>query len=340
VPLSMRYVLSAIIVAIILAVGFYFYFPLESSEENIPDTASEQATEKANIDSAAISDAPEITYILPEFDIARLDEDNNLLIAGTGEKNVTIKLFANGQFFGEVLSDSNGKWVFVSDDRLDAGSYKITLSQILPDGTIIDGLQNILITVNDDGGAGDNLIVLQDPNILGSKILQEKKPIKKEPIQEYMLRLQTVDYDENGRSIFQGTASGGDLTDASVRLFIQDVFLGETSIGDDGMWKIIPKDNIDPGTHQLTIILYKNGDEVKTITLPFTREDIQNNTALKQAIEKSETRIVVQPGNSLWRIARRELGSGFLYTVIYKQNKNIIKNPDLIYPGQILMLQK
>ncbi len=45
--------------------------------------------------------------------------------------------------------------------------------------------------------------------------------------------------------------------------------------------------------------------------------------------------MIVQPGNSLWRIARRLYGDGFQYVQIYEANREQIRNPDLIYPGQI-----
>jgi len=48
--------------------------------------------------------------------------------------------------------------------------------------------------------------------------------------------------------------------------------------------------------------------------------------------------VVVRPGNSLWRIARRSYGSGFKYTVIYNANRNQIKNQNLIFPGQVFQL--
>ena len=48
--------------------------------------------------------------------------------------------------------------------------------------------------------------------------------------------------------------------------------------------------------------------------------------------------LVVQPGNSLWRISRKTWGGGMLYTEIYKRNIKIINNPDLIYPGQVLTI--
>ena len=50
--------------------------------------------------------------------------------------------------------------------------------------------------------------------------------------------------------------------------------------------------------------------------------------------------MVVQPGASLWRIARSNYGKGTRFTVIYQANKEQIRDPDLIYPGQIFTLPK
>ena len=45
--------------------------------------------------------------------------------------------------------------------------------------------------------------------------------------------------------------------------------------------------------------------------------------------------VVIQPGNNLWRISRVIYGRGVEYTVIYQANREQIRDPDLIYPGQI-----
>ncbi|WP_372740836.1 peptidoglycan-binding protein LysM [Neptunomonas sp.] len=42
----------------------------------------------------------------------------------------------------------------------------------------------------------------------------------------------------------------------------------------------------------------------------------------------------IQPGDSLWAIAQKHLGNGNDYTKIFEANKEVIKDPDLIYPGQ------
>src|SRR5690606_36102343 len=48
-------------------------------------------------------------------------------------------------------------------------------------------------------------------------------------------------------------------------------------------------------------------------------------------------RIVVQPGNNLWRISRVIYGKGVRYTIIYSANADQIRDPNLIYPGQIFV---
>lgn len=46
----------------------------------------------------------------------------------------------------------------------------------------------------------------------------------------------------------------------------------------------------------------------------------------------------VKSGDCLWNIAKKELGNGSRYIEIYNLNKDKIKNPNLIYPGQVLTL--
>jgi nucleoid-associated protein YgaU len=47
---------------------------------------------------------------------------------------------------------------------------------------------------------------------------------------------------------------------------------------------------------------------------------------------------VVSRGDSLWRISRATYGAGMGYAVVYKANRDQIRNPNRIYPGQIFVL--
>lgn len=48
--------------------------------------------------------------------------------------------------------------------------------------------------------------------------------------------------------------------------------------------------------------------------------------------------VTVQPGFTLWGIAEQSFGDGVLYVQVFEANKDKIRDPDLIYPGQVFTL--
>jgi len=46
----------------------------------------------------------------------------------------------------------------------------------------------------------------------------------------------------------------------------------------------------------------------------------------------------VQPGDSLWKIAKHHYGDGSLYMEIFKANQDILSDPDKIQVGQRLRI--
>lgn len=63
------------------------------------------------------------------------------------------------------------------------------------------------------------------------------------------------------------------------------------------------------------------------------QRDTSNSPAPKQG-----TTYTVQKGDCLWNIAKRVYGDGSRYVAIYEANKDKIKNPNLIYVGQVLTI--
>jgi nucleoid-associated protein YgaU len=47
---------------------------------------------------------------------------------------------------------------------------------------------------------------------------------------------------------------------------------------------------------------------------------------------------VIQKGDTLWAIAAAQLGNGSKYPAIVEANKEVIKNADLIFPGQKILI--
>ena len=142
------------------------------------------------------------------------------------------------------------------------------------------------------------------------------------------LTLDRIKYSENGTAILYGRAR----TDMNVMVYLNNEFKMKTIPGKDGSWEV-DLGIIPPGIYKLRIDETTiNGDVKFRIETPFKQET-------KELLDKMFTKaITVQPGNSLWRIARRIYGKGIMYLDIYNKNSHLIKDPDLIYPGQIFSL--
>jgi len=89
-----------------------------------------------------------------------------------------------------------------------------------------------------------------------------------------------------------------------------------------------PADDIAPGVYQLRVdALGGDGRVAARLALPFQRAEPGRDLAQGE-------RFTIQPGNSLWRIARRSYGSGTRYALIFAANRDQIADPDLIYPAR------
>ena len=64
--------------------------------------------------------------------------------------------------------------------------------------------------------------------------------------------------------------------------------------------------------------------------------DVQGGSS-STAPTQSKT-VTVAAGDSLSKIAKRELGDANKWHAIYEANKDKIKDPDLIHPGQVLTI--
>lgn len=74
--------------------------------------------------------------------------------------------------------------------------------------------------------------------------------------------------------------------------------------------------------------------------------DSSDNKVAKAVVENPKPKVnpknngsyTVKKGETLWAIAKKYYGNGSQYTKIFNANKDKIKNPNLIYPGQKLVI--
>jgi len=189
------------------------------------------------------------------------------------------------------------------------------------DGAVIRSDETIVIYVPER--AGDRPLVLKTTPGGATQVLQEPR---EDGVSFGPLSLDTIDYDQSGAVIFSGKAEAGRV----VQIFANGQFVGQTAAAADGRWRFVT--SLPPGAYALQLIqLDENGKPTYAIELPFERANLDD-------IELKDGKVIVQPGNSLWRIARRIYGKGVQYTIIYEANADQIRDPDLIYPGQVFEL--
>ena len=68
------------------------------------------------------------------------------------------------------------------------------------------------------------------------------------------------------------------------------------------------------------------------------KKNKSSSTSGDKKRNSKQTTYVVVKGDTLWAIAKKYYGSGNQYNKIYNANRDKIKNPNLIYPGQKLVI--
>ncbi|MEQ8369504.1 MAG: LysM peptidoglycan-binding domain-containing protein [Alphaproteobacteria bacterium] len=267
------------------------------------------------------SDVPD-AVIVPTFDVVRVGPDGNAVIAGRSAQNAEVTVLDGTAPIGVVTADERGEWVLVPDEPLAPGDHELSLSARLGDGTPVLSEQVVILSVPErDEASGALAVASSRDGAGGSTILQ--LPATSGDGEGPPGGLDVVDYDDEGQVVFGGSAEPGQR----VRVYLDNAFVGEALAGPDGRWRLVPDAAIAPGDYTLRAdLLDDSGTVVARVELPFARAPVTLT---------AQTRVIVQPGNSLWRIARRVYGEGLSYTVIYEANRDSIRDPDLIYPGQV-----
>lgn len=90
------------------------------------------------------------------------------------------------------------------------------------------------------------------------------------------------------------------------------------------------------GTDSLPVVA--GADAVPVAEPRAAPEAVVADAPLAAAAPPPPVSVTVQPGFTLWGIARENFGDGVLYVQVYEANRDKIRNPDLIYPGQVFTI--
>ena len=336
--------------------------PTPQATDTKPDSAGPvKAAGQASSDAAGRRDklkAPDAIpkLVAPTFDVVRVNPSGDAVIAGRASPGAMVTVRAGDVLVGKVKADDRGEWVLVPGKPLDSGSRELSLEARDPKSSQVRMSEDVVVIAVPERNSGEESIAILSPRAGGgaSSALQVPKAQAKKattrpaapagktvvnvPSDQAAKRstpapavsLDSVDYDDKGALILAGRADAGAL----VNVYVDNGSIGGAKADASGKWQLTPHSAVLPGDHKLRVDqMDAAGKVMYRVELPFTRAE-------PAAIKLAEGQVIVQPGNSLWRIARRSYGEGTLYTVIYEANRTQIRDPDLIYPGQIFVVPK
>jgi hypothetical protein len=278
--------------------------------------------------------APPVVAV-PTFDVARIGPDGRAVIAGRAQAGAKIVLLDGGKEIAEGQADANGEWVILAQEPpLGVGQHELRVIQHIEGRAPVTSDQVVVAIVPDQkqlatpSGAKEETLVMIAPSSGAPTLVQP--PSAAGVPKSGDLVMSTLDYDESGHVTVTGKATPG----AAVRAYINDKMVAEGQAGPDGNWRLTPADPVLVGKHKLRLDrLTKDGKPVARLELPFERAPVVPAAG-------DGRRLVVVRGDNLWNIAQAHYGHGTHHTVIYGANKEQIRDPDLIYPGQVLSLPK
>jgi nucleoid-associated protein YgaU len=302
----------------------------ETARPAAPAPSTGESPAKAGDVAVEQDDTLQAPRILPTFDVVRVTRDGNAVIAGRAAPGAQVTVLDKGEPLGTVTADPRGEWVLIPQRQLEPGARELSIQAQGEDDSPVESEQVVVLAVperdNDGVTPGQPLAVLTPRTGEGaSRVLQGPGAAQPRGEPPGGVSIDVVDYDAKGNVVI----SGRGRPEAEVRAYADGRLVGVSKADAAGDWVLLPAESLRPGTYELRVDQVRTGGRViARASTPFTRVE-------PERIIVREGQVIVQPGNSLWRIARVAYGTGVRFTVIYEANKDQIGNPDLIYPGQV-----
>ena len=309
----------------------------ETSQKLKQDEPSKQENKESlkKVDSLSVDSlsVDSLSVDSLSVDVFRVDELGNIISAGKVSKKAKIEIIAdNKKIIGTDKTEQDGSFVVFGKVQSTGLVQTVKIRGLINDEgeeKVVDSADLFFVlpqveknNEKEESKVGKNPLIVRDDG----KDLKVLAPIQVSSVDS--ITLDTISYTKSSNTELAGRAR----LNNSVRVYLNNKLESEVEVNDSGAWKTSLQD-IESGVYTLRLDeVNGNGTVEGRLELPFKRED----EAIIQAM--AEGSITVQPGNSLWRIARKYYGKGIQYVEIFERNSHLIKDPDLIYPGQVFSL--
>lgn len=338
----------------------------------VPDTAAPAPEPAPEPVPEPVVAAP----VVPSFDTFRLDPDGSIIVAGRAAPDQVVDLILGGAAIARATADAAGSFVMLA--TADPADQPRRLSLLAdPDGASVPSQTSYMVApiapvvvaeaapesapettpqiapetaaeAPIDPPAEADLPetetaqitpapvappVVLETGVDGVRVAQGAAVLPQPNV-----ALDAITYDPTGDVELTGRATG----DGEVQVYLDNESVAAAPVTAGGDWRIaLPP--VATGVYTLRIDeVDPDGIVVSRMETPFKREEPASVAAVMAEDTAQDgfevaTR-TVQPGSTLWAIAKESLGAGILYVQVFEANSDLIRDPDLIYPGQVFRI--
>ena len=142
--------------------------------------------------------------------------------------------------------------------------------------------------------------------------------------------IDSVVYDAEGEIAISGRSQEGA---ADIQIYLDNQPILRARAASDGNWQA-QLAGIERGVYRLRV------DELDAAAQVISRAEIPFERVTPEIARAAggPQALIVQPGNTLWGMSAQQFGDGRRYMRIFDANRDQIRDPDLIFPGQVFIL--
>lgn len=299
-----------------MAIGLNLLHPGDDDQKQIAPQASSQQQPVA----------PDAQKPGSGFDVVRVNNRGDAVLAGRAEPRSEVTLKTDGEAIGTVTADARGEWVFIPETPLSPGPHRLSGEERREDGSTRNFTEDVMILVP---APGDESPDGTPPQALAFKLSADGSTTILQGVSALSgnssLAIDAAEERIAGTLTFTGRA----LPHSRIRITLDGVALGETRAESDGRWSLQVPRSQRTGTGALAV------EQIDATGAVLARIDVPLPAS---AVRPVKGQVVVQRGDNLWQIAREIYGHGTSFTVIYEANRLKITDPNRIYPGQQFLL--
>lgn len=357
--------------AILIGIGVFAFLPQPEPIVTTVTSSSEVQETDAEAAPAVVSEAPTLSEPAapagPQFDTFRVEPDGSMVIAGRADPGQVIDIILADKAIDRATADASGAFVALPVADPSETPRRLTLladpdgaqipsetsyivAPIAPPAVVVapveapDEPDPVDVAEADDPAVSDapDVDVAVEPSTPPTVLEADAEGVRvvqsAPTLTDPNVALDAITYDPTGKVQLAGRATG----DGAVQVYIDNQPITASPVQEGGDWQIdLPQ--IDTGVYTLRIDeVDTEGEVVSRLETPFKREEAADVAAVladETVQDGFEVAVkTVQPGATLWAIAEENLGDGILYVEVFEANADLIRDPDLIYPGQIFRI--